>query len=91
MIENMKGLKLLVDGSWGIYVPNQFMTKYTPEQWGIKTDDAAILMRGPDDPDYWETWDEVLTYAKYAFGGKTYMLYQDGDLWAYPMEDNLED
>ena len=73
--------KLLLDGSWGIYIPQIFATRYLSsadcERCGIDPADAAIL-GNIDHPDYWEAWETVLD--KFATDDG-WTLWQDGDLW----------
>jgi hypothetical protein len=68
----------LVDGCYGIYVPQRFAVNYSMPSWNVKAEDAAILIEGPDNLQYDETWDEVLKYAKC----QGFTLSQDGDLFA---------
>ena len=68
----------LVDELYGQYVPQRFATNYSMEQWGIRQEDASILIAGPDHPEYDETWEQVLRYAKC----NSFCLSQDGDLFA---------
>lgn len=79
--ENETEMHLLVDGLYGQYVPQRFAANYNMEQWNVKQEDANILISGPDHPDFDETWDEVLKYAKYD----GYSLSQDGNLFAIKM------
>ena len=83
MFDVPKGAELLIDGLMGIYVPKQFVSNYIPAEWHIKPEDAAILFAGPDMEQYWDAWDDVLSYAWCEKDGKVYNLWQDGDLWAY--------
>lgn len=69
----------LVDGSWGIYVPQQFVRLYDPAYWGVSDEEVAILLAGPSHEHYWDTWDRVLREAR---GRRGEMLEQDGDLFA---------
>lgn len=72
----------LVDGSQGIYVPLRFACDYDVTQWGISEDDVTILRAGPDNPDYWDTWSNILDRTEAQFDGYTWVLEQDGDLFA---------
>ena len=38
----------IVDGSWGIYVPQRFAERGMAEAWGASADDIAILLAGPE-------------------------------------------
>lgn len=68
----------IVDGCWGIYVPQRFVTAYDPGYWGVSADDVAVLLAGPDHEHYWDTWDAVLCNA---VGRNGELLEQDGDLF----------
>ena len=73
----------IVDGSWGIYVPQRFAERGMAEAWGVSADDIAVLLAGPDNEAYWETWDDVLGDASFRDKkGKVWSLEQDGDLFA---------
>ena len=73
----------LVDGCYGRYVPQRFAANYSMDQWGVKPEDASVLIEGPDNPEYDETWDEVLKYAKC----NGFALSQDGDIFAIKVGD----
>jgi len=78
---------LLFDGNRGRYIPQHFATTIDRSYVeGVLAADWATLEAGPDGEDYWETWDEVLIDATLTFQGKRYCLWQDGDLWAVPIE-----
>lgn len=80
----MSGMKLLVNGSHGVYVPQVFFKSLDLDLWnGIDDEDSAILEDGPDHDQYWSVWDDILCNASFTHGGKTWKLWQDGDLWAY--------
>jgi hypothetical protein len=77
----------IVDGCFGIYVPTRFAAKFrnndaycvlhvTPADWDE-------LEKGPNEPDYWELWDEICQEAEIIDNetGVHYMLEQDGDLF----------
>lgn len=79
----MSGIEILASDSRGVYVP-QFFAEYCSDNWnGIHPDDLQVLVEGPENEWYWETWDSVLTTAKYVDkNGNEWYLYQDGDLFA---------
>jgi predicted kinase len=62
----MQSSNLIVDGSFGIYVPQRFVRRYAPADWGVSDADAAILESGPDHPEYWDTWSDVLRDATHT-------------------------
>ena len=81
---------LILSDTRGVYIPRDFVTDDYNElavdhctAWGINQEDAEILASGPDHEYYWETWDDVLSNARYVDEeGNKYFLSQDGDLWA---------
>jgi len=85
---------LLIDGSSGMYLPQEFAKKYGKE-WSIPEEDLKTLLAGPQEPedaewgtdsleDYWEVWNDILNNAETTINGKKYILVQDEDLWAVP-------
>ena len=77
-------MELLIDGAYGVYVPQRFAQRYAAHEFGICKTDWQTLLAGPENPDYWEVWDEVLANAKTA---KDEYLWQDGDLFLVGPED----
>ena len=81
---------LILSDARGVYIPRDFVTDTHNKvdvdhckAWQINPDDATILASGPDHECYWETWDTVLSNARYTDEeGNEYFLSQDGDLWA---------
>ncbi len=91
----------LVDDLHGIYVPQTFAEQISgigPENvqaWGISPEDNRTLLSGPETPDYWETWDDILRDAKRTIAdGSIYHLQQSGHLFAvlegWCLECNLD-
>ena len=85
-----KEVELLVDDHNGIYTPQVFCQKYlnyivNKEQ--LK-DDIDICLRGADDNDYWDAWDNLLNNIEFTNdNGEKYTvgyLEDSGDLWAIP-------
>jgi len=78
---------LLIDDSQGIYIPQQFAVKYYNEdkRWlGADQDDIDILVNGPENLDYWDAWDNVLSSARYMDkDGREWQLFQEGDLFVF--------
>lgn len=88
----MEAIVLILSDARGIYIPRDFVCDDDNEVaiehckvWGIKLNDAAIL-QNPDNKGYWDTWNDVLNYAKFSNGDDVYRLMQDGDLWGYCIE-----
>lgn len=77
----------IVDGSWGIYVPQQFCQRYQKVD-GVNQEDWDACLAGPDHKDYWEAWDTILgdwQYEETDIQGRIWRVYisQDGDLFQY--------
>lgn len=82
-------IEILADSNRGRYIPQHFAEACDTEQWGIDPEDAAVLLAGPDHEWYWETWDTVLSNAKFTdSAGVEWFLHQDGDLFAVTADDD---
>lgn len=84
-------MECIIDGHNGIYVPQIFAQRYAAanENRLSMQDDFAILKLGPDNDEYWETWDDMLNKFTLIENGKTYRLYEsNGDLFL--IEDGEE-
>ena len=81
---------LLVSDGFGVYIPQAFTERVNFERVrNVDPADWAIIAKGPTDYnlDYWEAWDCILQDADItADDGSVYYLWQDGDLWAVPMD-----
>lgn len=90
----MSGMKLLLDGNRGVYIPQVFANTFDLERMkGVQTDDIETLREGPEAEDwdawtegYWDAWTNVLDNVTFEEDGNTWHLHQDGDLWAYCAE-----
>lgn len=77
---------LLINGAHGVYIPMAFAeSEILTEGWNLPQEAANILKAGPEHPDYYEAWAEVLDNA--VLQGEhshTWTLYQspEGDLYA---------
>ena len=84
----------IIDGHHGIYIPKSFMECYDAKEWRISKEDEEILLAGPDNEEYWETWSEVLFEAQYTDkdADVTWCLHQgeSGDLFAVQYNPNYE-
>jgi hypothetical protein len=86
----MSGLELVFSDRNGVYIP-QFLAEsinISGDSWeGFKGEDIDILLAGPDHEQYWDAWDSVLGCTRFIDSqGRTWQLYQDGDLWIYNEE-----
>jgi hypothetical protein len=73
--------ELLVNDSYGIYIPSEFAKRYGQ----FLTQEQRNDLSDPDNEFYWDTWDDVLLSVKITIDGKEFSLYQEGDLWAIPV------
>jgi hypothetical protein len=83
-------IECLVDGQWGIYLPQEFAKRYNAADWGISDEDENILLCGPNHPDYWDVWDDVLGYAHTIHNGEIWHIYQHGDLFSIKEGESYE-
>lgn len=82
--------ELLIDANRGIYIPQLFCKaygKYITNMEEIK-DSFADCLEGPDNEEYWDSWEWVLNTVKLTNdrGEKLIIgnLGDNGDLWAIP-------
>ena len=78
---------LWLSDSRGQFIPRDFATSFKDRDKdvsGVTADDWATLEKGPDEPDYWETWDDVINAAVVTCDGIAYRLETAGDLWLIP-------
>jgi hypothetical protein len=80
----MDTIKLAIDGSWGIYIPQRFFERYPQFTEHLNSDeDQAIIEQGPEHEHYWDVWTDFLDGFETAptSDGYRWKLYQDGDVW----------
>ena len=82
-LEIMETFTCIVDGHFGIYVPQTFAERF-PES--VPADHLETLLAGPDGRDedeseYWDAWDVVLSSAK--VGGLPILQGGSGDVFTY--------
>ena len=89
MTENSE---LFCDGNQGIYIPEIFADmvdrKYIINPREVYKQ-LTSLLNGPDQEYYWESWEYVLDNIelRHPDNNKTYVLYQDMDLWIVPVDE----
>lgn len=75
---------LIIDGHFGIYIPQIFATRYLTAvdclRCGIPLW-AGVALGSTDSELYWEAWENVLNNYK-TTDGET--LHQDQDVWLVP-------
>lgn len=83
--------RLLVSDGFGVYIPQVFTERVNFDRLrNVDPEDWAIISKGPteDNIHYWEAWDCILSAANVtADDGAVYYLWQDGALWAIPVEN----
>jgi hypothetical protein len=78
----MTGVHLLLSDRNGVYIPQLFVKQF--DGWkNIDSEDTELLLKGPEEDWYWDTWDQLMGNAEYTDQlGYVWKLYQDGDLFA---------
>lgn len=84
MITSADRQVLLIVGAHGVYVPMMFAeSEVLTHGWVLPQEAMDILRAGPDHPDYWEAWCNVLNNAVLQAEPHTWELYHaGGDLYA---------
>ena len=82
----MENMFCLIDANRGIYIPRIFAQRYGSACIkGITKIDIDILLQGPDNDYYFDIWDEVVNEVEFLFDGQLCTLFEDGDLFAVPV------
>lgn len=76
-------MHLLLSDARGIYIPRDFAELYGE----YLSEEQKFILAHPEDDSYWDVWAEVVDNVEIDIDGKVYRLHQDGDLWAYRLED----
>ena len=83
-------IQILFDGSRGIYIPQEF-AQYCDHWCGLSDWARGVLTAGPNHPDYWFAWEQVLENAYFIDSGKReFTLHQNGDLFAVCLDEMSE-
>lgn len=96
----MNNIVLILSDARGTYIPRDFLADDYNEiahehcaKWELTEENKEhwIDATNPDSEFYWESWDWILSNAKFKDeSGKVYTLHQDGDLWGVAW-DSLND
>lgn len=83
---------IVCDSHHGQYLPQVYATNCAEflEAGGITKEYIKTLQDGPDCEWYWETWETMINNFKIKVDGKTFTLYQDGDLFLVAL-DSMSD
>lgn len=76
-----QAIELYADSARGIYIPQHFAQSMRGEWVGFDNETVNALHAGPEYPEYWDAWSDVLDNAEYKQGGHVWRLWQDGDLF----------
>lgn len=80
---------LWLSDSRGVYIPRDFAQSFANRAksvTGVSAEDWLILEAGPENEQYWDTWDEVISLAIITDeNGNKYTIHQDGDCWLVPV------
>ncbi len=75
-------VKLLIDESSGIYIPQNFYENFDFQTWNIEKSDYTELS-DTENQAYWDSWTELCDKAYYIDDkGLKWTLYQNGCLFA---------
>ena len=82
----MENMFCIIDSNRGIYIPQQFAKIWGDSvQSGMDEEQKTILLAGPDHLEYWDVWEEVVNDCVFLFDSEKHNLYEDGDLFAVPV------
>lgn len=82
----MENMFCIIDSNRGIYIPQQFARKWGDSvQSGMDEEQKTILLAGPQHSQYWDVWEEIVNEVVFLFDGQKCSLYEDGDLFAVPV------
>ena len=79
---------LLVGSHVGQYIPKHFTEFFNKDilKRDRFADSIRTLLKGPDAPEYWDAWTNVLDNAIIqGKDGQQFTLHHDEDLWAIPV------
>lgn len=78
----------LVDSGYGIYIAQTCVQLYGDHISDMTAEDMASLYAGPDDPFYYESYDNLLNNGRLMIDGTPYgfVAHEDGSLAAYAID-----
>ena len=79
-----QAIEFLCDSRHGVYIPQIMINRLVDNGWqGIGKTDIDEL-KDPDNEWYWDAWENVENNASFTDeNGNTWLLWQNGDLFAY--------
>jgi hypothetical protein len=84
----------IIDGAHGIYIPQVWAKRYGVQaviSANVDEEDVRILLSGPDEEFYWESWESVLDDYSHEVNGVKHYIYQQDDLFEYPETYEFEE
>ncbi len=97
-MESLTQPVLIVDSHFGIYTPF-YLAKYILSKSDeiaqklfdkISTKDLELLIEGPENESYWETYEDILNNSNIDLNGTEYYLDCNEDLWLCPTGYDFE-
>lgn len=84
-VQNLFIMVVVIDANKGIYIPQQFAKMYKDRQMTDEMrENFDILLKGPEEEEYWEAWEAVLTtFSITASDGRKMAFFQDQDVFCY--------
>ena len=77
----MNGARILLADRHGQFIPQLFVESF--QVLGANPEDIKICQKGPDEEYYWDAWWEICQNGYFLENGHKWLLWQDGDLFAY--------
>lgn len=80
---------LLCDSARGVYIPARCAEEMEDVLLTAGADPETldiIFPGGPDHPEYWEAWEQILRLTITDKHGKRWTFHHDGDLWLVPAD-----
>lgn len=78
-----RGVLLILTDARGVFIPRDFVTLFDLTTWQGINPDWLPDLSAPSNEGYWVSWELVLNHATFQDKGQTWLLMQDGDLFAY--------
>jgi len=84
---------LLIDESFGIDIPLKFVKQNDMLKWNLHghLDSVEVVKKGVYNKEYWDAWQDILTFAIQTIDGVDYFLDHSTSLYAvkYALEESL--
>lgn len=85
-------MELVVSSVAGQYAPQYFVEQFQDELKGVDAVDVDIVLGGPYEELYWESWSNIEQNGFVPFEGNDWTIYQfEGDIWLTHPEHEIEE